>query len=150
MEDWATKVKFNFVGTSANDLAGCMRIRVGAILETNADYGGHPPAIFLVIKGVIVAQQNLAWVNTKATYYTGWVNFAAMSDLYAYATSYAAVHLTRVHGYKLYDIWFEVQYGSGIAGNAATGVTLNGTLGLTGNSVADVMIGDAILCDVTR
>jgi hypothetical protein len=142
-------VKFNY--TTVNNIANVLRVRVGVIVETHGDYGGLQGAIFLYIKGTLVLQENMtAWEMGKATYYTGWATLTNMADLYNYTTSYAAMNLQQNDSSRLYEIWFEVETGAPIPSSPATGVALNGTLNLSGNSVADVMIGDMVVADVAR
>lgn len=141
-----------FYYSTVNNLANCLRIRVGVIADVSGNYGNA--AFGLVIQGSLVASGVIPQGSAKNTFYTGWANFTSMATLYNYggasATSYAFCNISNISTRYLYEIWFEIETGVPIPSSAATGVMLTGDVSLIGNSVANVDVIDALLCNVVN
>jgi hypothetical protein len=104
-------------------------------------------AAYTVYLGSVLVAQGTLRRSSEPTAYSASFTCTSWAALYS---SGFYVNINHAGPTYVVNAAFEVTHGTPATASAATGVALLGDLGLTGNSVADIMIGDAVLVSMTR
>jgi hypothetical protein len=101
----------------------------------------------VIVAGAVVLQGNFP-AQTKTDFFSQPFTITAFSQLLKANSFWVWVSISGSQ--YLYEVSLEVTTGSPIPASAAIGVGLIGSLGLSGNSISDILIGDALLVNCTR
>jgi hypothetical protein len=116
------------------------RVRMAACVG-NANYPGTI-SFTLIVNGV-PKSSTAGGGSAKSTIYSAWASMTSWNELNSPSTS---IQFNASSAAWLWDAWIEVEYDPGTT-TVSAGVAKSGTVNLSGNSVADTMLGGVMLVD---
>lgn len=120
------------------------RIRVG-INHSDAVYN-NIAAVNFYLNGSLKQTMNFNGSPSKTTTYSNWYTLSSWGHVNA-ANTYVNIITTAGNSFRVWEIWYEVEYDP-TTSTVGTNVSKTGTVTLTGNSAADVVVGGSVNCDV--
>lgn len=120
--------------------------RIRAMIHCgHATYDG-PATLYMYINGSLINSVTIPATTSKTTYGTAWATLSGWSSVYD-ANTYIKLVVGGSSSLRVWETWFEVEYDPS-PGSQTQNTSKTGTVTLTGNSSADVVVGSSVNCDV--